>query len=179
MTDREPTQTTNLDIYDHDSVPWSRAYDKLTEGSSESGATHLVFLSTVGPDGSPYIAAVGAAWFDGDLYFNINLNTQKARNLAANPACAIAAQLEGIDLTFRGTAEQVGDDVETLERIAEIFRNNGWPAEVAEDAPALTAPYSAQSAGPPPWYVFRFTFDTVVGIETAEPYGASRWEFER
>lgn len=179
MPDREPIKTTNLDIYSSDAVPWSLAHAKLSNDSSEDGATHFVFLGTVGPDGSPYVAGVGAAWHDGDLYFTSNLDRKKARNLASNPACTIAAQLNGIDITCRGTAEQAGDDRETLERIAEIFRNTGWPAEVAEDAPALTAPYSAQSAGPPPWYVYRFTFDSVVGIKTEEPFGASRWDFAR
>ena len=75
-----------------------------------------------------------------------------------------------------GTAGRVGDAA-TLERIAAIYRDGGWPAEVAGDA--LTAPFSAPSAGPPPWHVFRFTFDTVVGVATAEPYGATRWDFAR
>jgi hypothetical protein len=42
---------------------------------------------------------------------------------------------------------------------------------------ALTAPFSAPSAGPPPWHVYRFTFATVVGVATEEPYGATRWSF--
>ena len=44
---------------------------------------------------------------------------------------------------------------------------------------AFTAPYSAQSAGPPPWYLYRFTFHTGFGVTTAEPYGATRWRFAR
>jgi hypothetical protein len=88
----------------------------------------------------------------------------------------MAASLAGIDITLEGTVEQVGDTA-ILERIAGIYRNGSWPAEVAGDA--LTAPYSAPSAGPPPWHVFRFTFDTVVGVATAEPYGATKWQFAR
>jgi hypothetical protein len=44
---------------------------------------------------------------------------------------------------------------------------------------ALTAPFSAPSAGPPPWQVYRFTFHTVVGVASQEPYGATRWRFQR
>ena len=44
---------------------------------------------------------------------------------------------------------------------------------------AFTAPYSAPSAGPPPWHLFRFTFHTAFGVATAEPFGATRWRFDR
>ena len=59
--------------------------------------------------------------------------------------------------------------------MAAIYRDIGWPAEVAGDA--FTAPFSAPSAGPPPWALYRFTFDTVIGLSTAEPNGATRWRF--
>ncbi|MGI8856750.1 MAG: pyridoxamine 5'-phosphate oxidase family protein [Thermomicrobiales bacterium] len=172
MTDRTPTKTTNLDRYGSDALPWSRAHVALVEGSTGPDTTH--FLGTIGPNGRPHVAGFGAAWLDGDLYFTSNLAARKARNLAANPACTIAVKLAGIDLTLAGTAVQVSDAA-TLERIAAIYRNGGWPAEVAGDA--LTAPFSAPSAGPPPWHLFRFTFDTVVGVATAEPFGATRWQF--
>ncbi len=174
MTDRTPTRTTNLDRYGSDALPWSRAHGELVKGSTGPDTTH--FLGTIGPDGRPHVAGVGAAWLDGDLYCTSNLAARKARNLAANLACTIAVKLAGIDLTLAGTAVQVRDAA-TLERIAAIYRNGGWPAEVAGDA--LTAPFSAPSAGPPPWHVFRFTFDTVVGVATAEPFGATRWQFAR
>ena len=54
---------------------------------------------------------------------------------------------------------------------------HGWPARV--DGDALTAPFSAPSAGPPPWHLYRFTFHTAVGVAGAEPYGATRWRFAR
>lgn len=174
MPDRTPTRATNLDRYGYDALPWERAHDALAAGSSGPDITH--FLGTIGPAGRPYVAGVGAAWLDGDLYFTSSLNARKARNLAVNPACTIAAKLAGIDLTLAGSAALV-TDAATLERIAARYRDGGWPAEVAGDA--LTAPFSAPSAGPPPWHLFRFTFDTVVGVATAEPWGATRWHFAR
>lgn len=170
MPDRTPTSTTNLDRYGSDAMQWSRARDELAKGDS------VFFLGTVGPDSRPHVAGVGVAWLEGDLYFTSNLDSRKARNLESNPAATMAVSQSGIDLTLKGTVEQVSDAA-TLERVAEIYRNGGWPAEVAGDA--LTAPYSAPSAGPPPWHVFRFTFDSVVGVATAEPYGATRWDFVR
>lgn len=174
MTDREPTTTTNLCRYGSDTLSWQRAHAQLAIGATGPEVTH--FLGTVGPDGRPHVAGVGAAWFDGDLYFTSSLAARKARNLAANPACTIAVKVTGLDLTLFGTAERVADAA-TLEQIAGIYRDGGWPARVEGDA--LTAPFSAPSAGPPPWHVFRFTFDTVVGVATAEPWGATRWEFAR
>src|SRR6476469_8145538 len=124
MTDRTPTRTTNLDRYGSEALPWSRARGEL-EGSTGPDITH--FLGTIGPDGHPHVAGVGAVWLDGDLYFTSNLAARKARNLAANPACTIAVRLAGIDLTLAGTAVRVGDAA-TLERIAALYRHGGWPA---------------------------------------------------
>ncbi len=75
--------------------------------------------------------------------------------MAANPACTISVRLEGIDLILDGEAARVTDDP-TLQAVAAIYREAGWPCEV--DGDAFTAPYSAPSAGPPPWYLYRFTF---------------------
>jgi hypothetical protein len=119
---------------------------------------------------------IGAVWHDGDLYFTSGPATRKSRHLAANPACTISTALKGIDLVLEGTATRV-TDVPTLERVAGVFREGGWPAQVEGDA--FTAPFSAPSAGPPPWYLYRFTFHTAFGVATAEPNGATRWRFER
>jgi hypothetical protein len=102
--------------------------------------------------------------------------TRKSRNLAANPACTISAALAGIDLEFEGEATRVTNGP-TLERLAGLDRAQGWPAEV--DGDAFTAPYSAPSAGPPPWHPYRFTFHTAFGVAGEEPNGATRWRFNR
>jgi hypothetical protein len=40
---------------------------------------------------------------------------------------------------------------------------------------ALTAEYSAPSAGPPPWHVYRLTPRTATAVGTVDPGGATRW----
>jgi hypothetical protein len=40
---------------------------------------------------------------------------------------------------------------------------------------ALTAEYSAPSAGPPPWNLYTVTPTTAFGVASAEPWGATRW----
>ena len=173
MTDQQPSEVTNLDRYGSPALPWSRPHDLLAASAS---ANTSFFLGTVRPDGRPHAAAVGALWLDGDLYFTSGPKTRKARNLAANPACTISVKLEGIDLILEGDATRVTDQP-ALEEAARRYRENGWPAEVAGDA--FTAPYSAPSAGPPPWQLYRFTVHTAFGVATAEPYGATRWRFDR
>lgn len=168
VTERAPTKVENLDRYGTDPLDWTRARDGLAAGPGVS------FLSTTRPDGRPHAASVGAVWIDGDLYFTSNAETQKSRNLAANPAAAFAVQIEGMDLILNGTVERVTDPA-TLETVAAAYRNGGWPAEVEGDA--FTAPFSAPSAGPPPWNLYRFTYDSVVGVGTTEPFGATRWRF--
>jgi len=84
--------------------------------------------------------------------------------------------LEGIDLILEGEAARITDPP-ILERVATRYREVGWPAEVEGDA--FTAPFSAPSAGPPPWQLYRFRFHTVFGVATTEPYGATRWRFDR
>jgi hypothetical protein len=79
------------------------------------------------------------------------------------------------DLVVEGTATKVTDGP-TLERLAERYDAQGWPA-TAKDG-AIVAPYSAPSAGPPPWDLCEFTPTTAFGVATAEPHGATRWRFE-
>jgi hypothetical protein len=173
MTDRDPAQVTNLDRYGFDALPWSRPRDLLASGPL--GPDTPFFLGTARPDGRPHAAGVGAVWRDGDLYFTSGAGTRKARNLAANPACTVSARLQGIDLVLEGEASRVTDPA-TLQDVAGVYRDGGWPAEVAGDA--FTAPYSAPSAGPPPWDLYRFTFERAFGVATEKPYGATRWSFE-
>lgn len=169
MADREPTTAKSLDQYGSENLPWSRARD----AAANPVANHI-FLSTVDPDGRPHSAGIGALWVDGHYYIVSGPGTRKSRDLAANPACTISASLEGIDLVFEGEAVRV-TDAATLERVAERYRTSGWPAEVVGDG--FTAPYTAQSAGPPPWHLYRINAHTVYGIATAEPFGATRWQF--
>ena len=172
MSDRTPVEVTNLDIYGNPSLLWSRPHDLLAASPTRTDITY--FLGTVRPDGRPHSAGFGALWHDGDLYLASGPATRKSRNLAANPACTVSIKLEGIDLVLEGEARRVTDQP-TLEQVAQLYREGGWPAEVQGDA--LTAPFSAPSAGPPPWYVYRFTFHTAFGVATAEPHGATRWRF--
>ncbi|HUA12528.1 MAG TPA: pyridoxamine 5'-phosphate oxidase family protein [Solirubrobacteraceae bacterium] len=164
-------QTKNLDMYGNAPIPWRRAQEALAAGR---GPGFTFFLGTVRPDGRPHAAGLGAIWVDEALWFVTGPGTRKARNLAVNPLCTVSCRLSGLDVVLEGRAERVRD-ADALERLAAVYRGEGWPAQVEGDA--FTAPYSAPSAGPPPWHLYRLDTDTAFGVATAEPFGASRWRF--
>jgi len=175
MTDLAPTDVKNLDQYGNDVLQWTRVHDLLAAGPSQPGVS--CFLGTTRPDGRPHSAPVGPLWMDGDLLLVSGPATRKSQNLAGNPACTFSIGLEGIDVVLNGVATRITDSP-TLEDAARLYREvGGWPAEVEGDA--FTAPFSAPSAGPPPWHLYRFTFHTAVAVATAEPDGATRWRFDR
>lgn len=162
-------EQTNLDIYGHPPIPWSRAKEQL-----DAGGPGTFWLATTRPDGRPHIAAVGALWQDDKIYFTTGAGTRKGRNLAKNAACSFSVSLKGLDVVIEGTAVKVTDDA-TLQGLAKRYRDSGWPASVADGA--FTAEYSAPSAGPPPWDVYVVTPTVSVGVATEEPHGATRWRF--
>jgi hypothetical protein len=162
----------NLDRYGNEALPWSRALEQL---EAPPGGPVTYWLATTRPDGQPHIAGVGALWDDGKLYFVSGAGTRKSRNLRENARCAVSVSLPGLDLVIEGTARRV-TDTPTLTRLAERYAAQGWPASVAGES--FTAPYSAPSAGPPPWDLHVLTPVTAFGVAGAEPYGATRWRFD-
>ena len=159
------------DLYSLDPIPWSLALAAL---ESAEPRTQTPFLATTRSDGRPHVAAVGALWDDGKIYFTSGAGTRKSRNLAENANCVISMSLTGVDLVIEGTAAMVTDD-KTLQRLAKRYADQGWPATVKDGA--FTHEYSAPSAGPPPWSLYAVTPTTVFGVLTVEPGGATRWRF--
>ena len=83
---------------------------------------------------------------------------------------------EEFDVIVDGEAHKVTDPP-TVVRMADRWAAEGWPARVDETGMALTAEYSAPSAGPPPWFVYRLEPRTATALLTVEPGGATRWRF--
>lgn len=164
----------NLDIYGDPPIPWSRALEAL-EAPLDTQAPRTTWLSTVDPDGRSHVAGVGALWVDGTFYFTSGPGTRKSRNLAANPNCALSMALPGLDLVIEGRAAKVTDQA-ALERLAQRYAAQGWPARVSDGA--LTAEFSAPSAGPPPWHLYVVNALVAFGVATVKPYGATRWRFD-
>ena len=166
-------ETTNLDIYGHPPIPWSRAEQQLE--AAAGGMAANFFLATVRPDGRPHVAGIGALWVEGRFYIVSGPETRKSRNLAERADCVISVDLPGLDVIVEGAAKKVTDEA-TLQRLAGLYDAQGWPVTVKDGA--FTAPYSAPSAGPPPWDLYEFTPTIAFGVATAEPQGATRWDFQ-
>ena len=168
----------NLDGYGTPPIEWQRVREVLTsditQGPDAGGPNrHTVWLTTINPDGSPHVTPVGFVQLDGVWYFTSGPGTRKSRNLAADPRCVVSVATHPFDLVLEGSVARV-TDADELRSVANEYNREGWPAQV--DGDALTAEYSAPSAGPPPWHVYRITSATVFAFGTAEPYGATRFD---
>jgi hypothetical protein len=170
----DPTETKNLDQYGNEALPWSRAVQAV-ESLGDENITW--FLTATDRDGAPHTAGVGAVWCEGGVYFVSGPGTRKSKDLKSRPTASLAVALKGIDLVFEGTTRRVTDQA-TLEKLAKFYREEaGWPAEV--EGEGFTAPFTAPSAGPPPWNLYELKYDTVYGVAKEEPHGATRWRFRR
>jgi hypothetical protein len=133
-------------------------------------------LATINPDGSPHVTGVGALWVDGAFWFESGERTVKGRNLARDPRCSLSVATHEFDLVVEGEADKITDRA-TVAAMAELWSAQGWPASVDETGLALTAEYSAPSAGSPPWTVYRLRHHRATALGILAPGGATRWRF--
>jgi len=176
----QPTSERNLDGYGAPPIDWARVAEvldsTLTQAPETGGPSrHTTWLTTINPDGSPHVMPLGVGSVNGSWYFSSGPGTRKSRNLARDPRCVVSVATHPFDLVVEGTAERVTDQAE-LQAVADRYVVEGWPASVADGA--LTAEFSAPSAGPPPWYVYRVVPTTVFALGTSEPYGAARFDVQ-
>jgi PPOX class probable F420-dependent enzyme len=169
------------DIYGLPTLEWDRISAGLEGGltqAPESGGPnrHTCWLATVNPDGSPHVTGVGALWVDGAFWFETGERTRKGRNLARDPRCSLSVAAREFDLVVNGTAAPVTDPSRVAD-LAARWRAGGWPARVDETGLALTAEFSAPSAGRPPWIVYRLVPHGATAVATVEPGGATSWTF--
>jgi PPOX class probable F420-dependent enzyme len=176
-------QATNLaDLYHLELLDWDRIDDRLSRGVTQAPGTggpdrHTCWLATINPDGSPHVTGIGALWADGAFWFETGRRTRKGRNLARDPRCTLSVATHEFDLVVDGTADVVTNPA-TVADMAARWVAEGWPARVDDSGVALTADFSAPSAGPPPWLVYRLTPRTAIALKTVEPGGATRWSFD-
>jgi PPOX class probable F420-dependent enzyme len=177
-------RATNLaDLYRLPLLEWSRIEDRLEQGVTQAPGTggpdrHTCWLATINPDGSPHLTGIGALWSHGSFWFETGRQSRKGRNLAHDPRCTLSVATREFDLVVEGRAEVVTEPA-TVAEMAARWAAAGWPARVDDSGVALTAEFSAPSAGPPPWFVYRITPVAATALETVEPGGATRWSFDR
>src|SRR3954453_19093405 len=170
------------ELYDLETLAWGPVEAVLADGSltqapGEGGPDrHTCWLATIDADGRPHVTGVGALWADGRFWFETGETTRKGRNLARDPRCSLSVATHDFDLVVEGAAEKVTDP-DVVAAMAARWAEGGWPARVDESGTALTAEFSAPSAGPPPWFVYRLEPRAATALLTVEPGGATRWRF--
>jgi pyridoxamine 5'-phosphate oxidase-like protein len=169
------------DLYQLPALDWAKIQARLEEPITQAPGSggpnrHTIWLATINPNGSPHLTGVGAMFVDAAFWFESGDRTHKAKNLARDPRCALSVATSEFDLVVEGEARKVTDPA-TVAKMAARWAASGWPARVDETGVALTAEYSAPSAGPPPWYVYRVVPRSATAVATVEPGGATRWVF--
>ena len=168
-------------LYDLPPLDWADVQSGLAAGftqAPQSGGPerHTCWLTTVNADGSPHVTGIGALWVDDAFWFATGERTRKARNIARDPRCVLSLALRDFDLVAEGEATQVVDPP-TVAAMSARWADEGWPVRVDETGQALTADFSAPSAGPPPWRVYRIEVRSATALATTAPGGATRWRF--
>ena len=170
------------EIYETPLLDWNSIESRLAAGFSQAPRTggpnrHTYWLATINDDGSPHITGIGAMWVDGSLWFETGEHTRKGRNLARDPRCTLSVASDEFDLVVEGTAAIVTDPTVVADMAAR-WAADGWPARVDESGVAITAEYSAPSAGRPPWRVYTLIPRAATALKTIDPGGATRWHFD-
>lgn len=141
MRQSRPTFTSGYGISSEANglIPWS-------DVEAELAAARNYWIVTVTPDGKPHTTPIWGVWQEGRLFFGIDAQSQKARNLEASSTAVV--HLES------------GDDVV-------ILHCDVQAAENPQTAAAVVAAYADKYTLPE-----AFTFDPVL---VAVPYRAFAW----
>jgi hypothetical protein len=176
-------ETRNLaELYELPPIDWAQIEAQLDEGAIDApdaggpDRPNTCWLATVDRDGRPHVTGIGAIWADGAFWFTTGEQTRKGRNVARDPRCTLSVATLQFDLVVEGEAQLVTDPAVVAER-ARQWADGGWPAGVDESGLALTAEYSAPSAGPPPWRVYHLVPTAATAVLVSAPGGATRWTF--
>lgn len=177
-----PVEAKNLaGLYGLPLLDWNTIAARLRQGMTQAPGTggpdrHTCWLATINADGSPHVTGVGALWVDDAFWFETGEHTRKGTNLARDPRCSVSVATHGFDLVVEGSAEQIRDP-QIVASMAQNWNEQGWPARVDDSGVALTAAYSAPSAGQPPWFIYRLVPDLATALQTVTPGGATQWRF--
>jgi PPOX class probable F420-dependent enzyme len=99
-------------------LPWSWAVHRLEEAVR-------YWVATTGPDGSPHLAAVWGLWLGGAFHFSTGGGSRKARNLAADPRCAVTPEQAAESVVVQGVASRVTDPAGLSTLLAAYRRKYG------------------------------------------------------
>ena len=135
-----------------DLLSWQWAEERLT-------ASRNYWVSTVDGNGRPHTTPVWGLWYEGAFYFGTSMQSQKARNLAVNPA--IVVNLES------------GDEVVILEGTAVVITEAGLVTQLND---AYQEKYNIKALQEGGVYCLR-PEKALAWYESDFPWTATRWRF--
>jgi nitroimidazol reductase NimA-like FMN-containing flavoprotein (pyridoxamine 5'-phosphate oxidase superfamily) len=144
-------------------LTWKWAADRLAKART-------YWLATTRLDGRPHVMPVWGIWLDGAFYFSTGDRSRKAKNLAANANCSVAAEIDfekrpkkgqiKDSLIIEGVAEKVSE-ARTLRKFGRLYEKKyEWDME------GFSEP------------VYRVSPKTVFGIASEFTETATRWKFD-
>jgi len=83
-------------------LPWKWADERLAK-------SHNYWITTVRTDGHPHTMVVWGLWLQNTFYFSTGRDSQKARNLTANPSCIVCNERAQEAVIVEGEAAEVRD----------------------------------------------------------------------
>ncbi len=81
---------------------WEQVQDRLRQARN-------YWIATTRPTGRPHVMPVWGLWLEDGFYFGTDPASRKARNLAANPACAVHLESGDDVVIVEGTVDAVQD----------------------------------------------------------------------
>ena len=151
---------------------WPKVLDAISQGGT-------FWLTSVDADGRPHTRPVFAVCADGNLVTTSSATAAKSQHLRAGRPTSIGGSASGLDIVWAGVPHRITDH-DALVAVANAYRTTiGWDVDVDPANQALTAPYGAPTAGPPPYEAFRIEPTAVHAIVTTEELAgrSTRWDF--
>src|SRR5579872_122099 len=111
-------------------LPWSWAEEQLN-------AANNYWVASNGADGQPHVSPVWGVWDGKDLVFSCATTSRKARNLAADSRCTVAAEDAYHPVVIEGTATLITDMERRLRVLSQM--NAKYDAEIPDEFFAMDA----------------------------------------
>jgi hypothetical protein len=135
-------------------LPWKWAADRLKK-------SRQYWLATTRPGGAPHLMVIWGVWLEDGFWFSTGAASRKARNLAANPKCAIGTDDAGEAVILEGAVETINVQQAEFERFAAAYEKKYT--------------WDVREMGQP---VFRFRPSVAFGLyEKKFEATATRWSF--
>lgn len=148
---------------------------RWSEATTVLESAELYWLTTVRRDGRPHVTPLIGLWIDDAFLFCTGDDEQKAKNIEANPHCAVITGCnkwnEGFDIISEGEAVKVKDNA-TLHRLADAYVSKygeAWRFEIGNGV------LINQEGGAA--LVFAVNPVKALGFGKGEPFSQTIWRF--